>query len=97
MRTSLRYVLTRAFKAYVGNKRVEWLLNWPGQIAICVSQIYWTAEVVESIRNGTLRDYEEKSTHHLQGLVEKVPACYLAVLDEEAEANRGHILDTLHT
>ncbi|CAM6109105.1 unnamed protein product [Calypogeia fissa] len=72
MKTSLRYVLTRAFKAYAGSKREEWLLNWPGQIAICVSQMYWTAEVAQSIRSGTLKDYEEKCTHQLQGIVEKV-------------------------
>jgi dynein heavy chain len=77
MKTSLRYVLTRAFKAYSGSKRTEWLLHWPGKIAISVSQMYWTAEVAESIRDGTLKDYEKKCTRQLQKIVEKVVHSFL--------------------
>lgn len=77
MRTSLRYVTTRAFKAYAVKSRVEWLLDWPGQVAICVSQMYWTAEVIESIRQNNLREYEQKCTLQLQGIVNKViPVLY---------------------
>ncbi|KAG6554406.1 hypothetical protein Mapa_004323 [Marchantia paleacea] len=72
MKTSLRYVTTRAFKAYAVKSRVEWLLDWPGQVVICVSQMYWTAEVIESICQGNLKEYEQKCTLQLQGIVNKV-------------------------
>ena len=36
--------------------------EWPGQIAICVNQIYWTAEVHEAIKAGPqgVKEYHEK-------------------------------------
>lgn len=34
--------------------RKTWVLQWPGQVVICVSSIFWTEEVSEAIRKGTL-------------------------------------------
>lgn len=34
--------------------RKTWVLQWPGQVVICVSSIYWTEEVSVAIRKGTL-------------------------------------------
>jgi len=34
-----------ALKAYVQEPRDQWVQNWPGQVVLCVSQIYWTAHV----------------------------------------------------
>ena len=32
-------------KAYVHEPREQWVQNWPGQVVLCVSQIYWTSQV----------------------------------------------------
>lgn len=34
--------------------RKEWVLQWPGQVVICASSIFWTKEVAEAIENNTL-------------------------------------------
>lgn len=54
-------------QAYAVDPRMQWVREWPGQVVICVSQIYWTAEVHEAIRHGPqgVKEYHEK----LQGQV----------------------------
>ena len=47
-----RQVIERALEAYTVMPRVEWVVGWPGQAVLCVSQKYWTAYVHEAIRNG---------------------------------------------
>lgn len=32
--------------------REEWTKEWPGQVVLCVSQMYWTSEVHEYISGG---------------------------------------------
>lgn len=34
--------------------RKEWVLQWPGQVVICASSIFWTKEVAEAIENNSL-------------------------------------------
>uniref|UniRef100_A0A8C3PS23 Dynein axonemal heavy chain 3 n=1 Tax=Calidris pygmaea TaxID=425635 RepID=A0A8C3PS23_9CHAR len=48
--------------------RKTWVLQWPGQVVICVSSIYWTEEVSEAIRKGTL----PKSNLQIGDIVELV-------------------------
>lgn len=49
-------------QAYILEPRIEWVREWPGQVVICASQIYWTAEVHEAIRGGPqgTKEYHEK-------------------------------------
>lgn len=34
--------------------RNAWVLQWPGQVVICVSSIFWTREVSEALVEDTL-------------------------------------------
>eukprot|EP00951_Prasinocladus_malaysianus_P008153 scaffold58994_cov29-Prasinocladus_malaysianus.AAC.1 len=56
MRDSLKHVLKLAFDAYAVSERVNWLVEWPGQVVICVGSMYWTSEVGEAIRSNSMVD-----------------------------------------
>ena len=52
MRESLADMAIRCVDAYKTEKsREDWLLNWPGQMVLCGSQLYWTMEVEEALGN----------------------------------------------
>lgn len=72
MKTSLQEVCRRAYEAYPLSDRVHWVTDWPGQIVLCASQMYWTQEVNESIQKGTLTVYEQKLSTQLVAIVGKV-------------------------
>jgi len=46
---SIRDVIRQSVNAYAVTPRKQWVIEWPGQIAICVSCIYWTLEVTEAM------------------------------------------------
>lgn len=72
MQASVHQQVSTALKSYAETKRDKWVLEWPGQVVICVSQIYWTKEVTEVIRKGGqggLKSYRELCTKQLEDVV----------------------------
>ena len=52
---SLKDVMGNAVASYVQDPRRKWVLEWPGQIIIAASTVYWTTDVTDAIKNGTLK------------------------------------------
>ncbi|CEM09924.1 unnamed protein product [Vitrella brassicaformis CCMP3155] len=72
MQNCLREVMKESFSAYVTKGRTEWCLEWPGQIVLCVDQLYWTSETEEAIQNKQLPQHKEKLDKELQDIVRLV-------------------------
>lgn len=45
MRNTLHELFKRALNVYLDKSRDKWLNDWPAQVALCCSQICWTADV----------------------------------------------------
>ncbi|KAJ3222973.1 Dynein heavy chain 7, axonemal [Clydaea vesicula] len=52
MLESVRMVIKEAYFAYQNTPRAKWVLEWPGQVVLCVSQIYWTIQVEQALLAG---------------------------------------------
>jgi len=52
---SLRFVIKDAVAAYANSIRKKWVVEWPGQVVICSSQVYWTQDVEMAIEKNTLQ------------------------------------------
>ncbi|KAK9829119.1 hypothetical protein WJX72_004004 [[Myrmecia] bisecta] len=72
MRDTVKDVTKRAFQNYAISSRIDWVLQWPGQVVICVGSMYWTKEVATAIQKNTLQAYSEKCTQDLMQVVNKV-------------------------
>jgi dynein heavy chain len=75
MLVSMRDVIEQARNAYALEAREDWVKEWPGQVVLCVSQIFWTIEVHEAFKqadsNG-LKDYLVKLNQQLGNIVKLV-------------------------
>ena len=62
-------------QAYDSELRDLWVLDWPGQVVLCVSQIFWTFEVTEAITYGQvegLLGYKKKLDSQIAAIVRLV-------------------------
>lgn len=75
MRKSVARSLDLSMADYAVKPRVKWVLEWPGQVVLCVTQTYWTQYAVTAIRDegaqGLLR-YAEQCTTDLFNIVDLV-------------------------
>ena len=67
--------LTEAVQAYEERSREQWILDFPGQIALTGSQIWWTTEVniafakLEEGFENAIKDYSKKQVAQLNSLI----------------------------
>lgn len=47
MKNSIKNVMAEAVRSYSQTKRIDWVLDWPGQVVLACDLIYWTSEVTE--------------------------------------------------
>jgi dynein heavy chain len=72
MKISIRSVLLYSIKDYTVRPREDWILVHPGQCVLNGSQVHWTSEVEEYIKEGTVEKYFEKLSEQLNVSVELV-------------------------
>ncbi|XP_076304623.1 dynein axonemal heavy chain 12-like isoform X4 [Tachypleus tridentatus] len=52
MKDSIHKVISRSIRSYCESPRESWVMKWPGQAILCISQTYWTADIHQAIKNG---------------------------------------------
>ena len=63
---TVRYQMTEAVTSYDEKPRDQWIFDFPAQVALCGTQIWWTIEVniafgrLEEGYENALKDYNKK-------------------------------------
>ncbi|KAL1461654.1 hypothetical protein WDU94_013527, partial [Cyamophila willieti] len=52
MKKSVRRDIEKGIPFYREESRETWVTKWPGQVVLCVTQIFWTIEVHEALQTG---------------------------------------------
>lgn len=64
--STVRHEMTEAVSSYEEKPRDQWLFDFPAQVALCGTQIWWTTEVniafsrLEEGYENALKDYNKK-------------------------------------
>ena len=75
MRATIRNYMTDAVKAYLVKSRDGWLFDYPAQVSLCGTQIWWTSEVgiafgkLEEGYENAIKDYYKKQIAQLNNLI----------------------------
>ncbi|BFZ17590.1 hypothetical protein BsWGS_20629 [Bradybaena similaris] len=73
MISSLRKVISLSVYAYKTTIRKRWVLEWCGQVVLCVSCYFWTTEVTEAMKSeGGLKIYLDRCNRQIDQIVELV-------------------------
>ena len=79
MSISVRHEILMSYLDYEVNKRVIWVCIWPGMVVLCVSQIYWSMEVQNSLMThipSTMETLHTKLRSQILEMVELVRGTY---------------------
>ena len=70
---SIYFLLKKSLQDYLENHRKEWVLKWPAQVVLAVSQIFWTEGQEQVLQDratpALLKDYVETQNHQMRDLV----------------------------
>ncbi|XP_075025374.1 dynein axonemal heavy chain 17 [Calonectris borealis] len=75
MRSTLRCLIPEAMVTYEEKPRDQWVFDYPAQVALTCSQIWWTTEVgiafsrLEEGYENAMRDYNKKQITQLNALI----------------------------
>ncbi|XP_061912443.1 dynein heavy chain 9, axonemal isoform X3 [Entelurus aequoreus] len=75
MRSTVRHEMTEAVTTYEEKPREQWLFDYPAQVALTCTQIWWTSDVgmafarLEEGYDGALKECYKKQVSHLNTLI----------------------------
>uniref|UniRef100_A0A8C5WIH4 Dynein axonemal heavy chain 17 n=1 Tax=Leptobrachium leishanense TaxID=445787 RepID=A0A8C5WIH4_9ANUR len=75
MRATVRHEMTEAVTAYEEKPREQWLFDYPAQVALTCTQIWWTTEVgisfarLEEGYENAMKEYFKKQVNQLNTLI----------------------------
>ncbi|KAM6297472.1 dynein axonemal heavy chain 17 [Aegotheles albertisi] len=75
MRSTLRHLIPEAVVTYEEKPREQWVFDYPAQVALTCSQIWWTTEVgiafsrLEEGYESAMKDYNKKQINQLNALI----------------------------
>ncbi|XP_028263973.1 dynein axonemal heavy chain 9 isoform X2 [Parambassis ranga] len=75
MRSTVRHQMTEAVTAYEDKPREQWLFDYPAQVALTCTQIWWTSDVgmaftrLEEGYDNAMKDYYKKQVSQLNTLI----------------------------
>ncbi|KAJ7552701.1 hypothetical protein O6H91_06G065600 [Diphasiastrum complanatum] len=74
MLQSIKEQCAKSIIAYAEREREKWVLEWPGQVVLVVSAIYWTKMATDSISTGgnCIIEFEKTCTEQLGRIVSLV-------------------------
>ncbi|XP_076387685.1 dynein axonemal heavy chain 7 [Megachile rotundata] len=75
MKKSVRAQVIESKNAFLKQVRSKWALQWPGQTILCVSKMYWTADVTKALSTKSLHElsnYVDTCTRELNEIVKLV-------------------------
>uniref|UniRef100_A0A087YME5 Dynein axonemal heavy chain 17 n=1 Tax=Poecilia formosa TaxID=48698 RepID=A0A087YME5_POEFO len=75
MRSTVRHEMTEAVAAYEDKPREQWLFDYPAQVALTCTQIWWTSDVnmafarLEEGYDNSMKEYYRKQVSQLNALI----------------------------
>jgi len=82
MRTTIRQNFLESTLSYEEKPREQWLFDYPAQVSLCGTQIWWTTEVnlafarLEEGYENALKDYQRKQVNIKECVEEKIVFTY---------------------